>query len=96
MLEQGFFDVLRRIDRQLSRLLGDPDEEPRDKLSQRIPPHPEDNTALIYVIEGSPTFTTDEGDVAAPAGDLIEVAHGGIRGIRAETVRVVVLATAAS
>jgi hypothetical protein len=37
VVEQVFADVLRRIDRQLVRLLGDPDEEPRDKLSQRDP-----------------------------------------------------------
>jgi hypothetical protein len=37
VVEQVFTDVLRRIDRQLARLLGDPDEEPRDKLSQRDP-----------------------------------------------------------
>jgi hypothetical protein len=37
VVEQVFANVLRRIDRQLARLLGDPDEEPRDKLSQRDP-----------------------------------------------------------
>ncbi len=37
VVEQVFADVLRRIDRQLGRLLADPDEEPRDKLSQREP-----------------------------------------------------------
>jgi hypothetical protein len=37
VVEQVFADTLRRIDRQLHRLLGDPDEAPRDKLSQRDP-----------------------------------------------------------
>ena len=37
VVEAVFADVLRRIDRQLVRLLGDPDEQPRDHLSQRDP-----------------------------------------------------------
>lgn len=37
MVEAVFADALRRIDRQFVRLLGDPDEEPRDHLRQRDP-----------------------------------------------------------
>ena len=61
---------------------------------QGIPPHPEDNQAFFYALEGSGVMVTDEGELPIKAGNLISVARGGTRGIRANEEKLVVLATA--
>lgn len=61
---------------------------------QGIPPHPEDNQAFFYALEGSGTMLTDEGELPIKAGSLVTIARGGTRGIRADKEKLVVLATA--
>jgi quercetin dioxygenase-like cupin family protein len=63
---------------------------------QRIPPHEEDNEAFFYVLEGEGVLSSHEGDVPLSQGQLATVAFGGLRGLRAESSRFVVLATAVS
>ena len=61
---------------------------------QGIPPHPEDNQAFFYVLQGSGTMLTDEGELPLEPGKLVAVARGGARGMRAGAEKLVVLATA--
>lgn len=61
---------------------------------QRIPPHKEPNQGVFTVLEGSGTLSTDEGELPLRARTVVVVPHGGTRGLRADSERLMVLATA--
>ena len=61
---------------------------------QSIAPHPEGNEAVFYVMQGSGTMLTDEGELPIRPGSVVIVPFGGTRGMRASEDNLVVLATA--
>ena len=63
-------------------------------VGQGIAPHSEDNQAFFHVIEGRGTVLTDAGPVDVVAGQLVDIARGGVRGLQTSDERMVVLATA--